>query len=87
MFIIYILAVIGGIAIADTLIKMTAQFALQAEHEGDKVQYTIYGEDGKTPIWQSRVVDEFTNDETVEFKKFCKEWAKYSGAKAKWVRM
>lgn len=86
MILVYILAVIGGIAIVDAIIKVISLAVLRAEHQNDKVQYAVYSPEGKL-LWNSRVVDEFTADETTEFKTFCKEWAKVPGSIAKWDRI
>lgn len=86
MVVVYILAVIGGIAIIDAVIKGISLAVLRAEHQNDKVQYAVYSPEGKL-LWNSRVVDEFTADETAEFKTFCKEWAKVPGSIAKWDRI
>jgi len=86
MALVYILAVIGVIAIVDAVIKGISLAVLRAEHQNDKVQYVVYSPDGSL-LWKSRVVDEFTTDETTEFKTFCKEWAKVPGSIAKWDRI
>lgn len=83
---VYILAVIGVIAILDVIVKGISLAVLRAEHQNDKVQYAVYSPDGSL-LWKSRVVDEFTADETTEFKTFCKEWAKVPGSIAKWDRI
>lgn len=83
---VYILAVIGVIAIVDAIVKGISLAVLRAEHQNDKVQYAVYNPDGSL-LWKSRVVDEFTADETTEFKTFCKEWAKVPGSIAKWDRI
>lgn len=75
MIVVYILAVIGVIAIVDAIVKAIALAVLRAEHQNDKVQYAIYSPEGNL-LWRGRVVDEFTSDETSEFKTFCKEWGK-----------
>lgn len=86
MIVVYILAVIGVIAIADAIIKGIALAVLRAEHQNDKVQYAIYSPEGNL-LWRGKVVDEFTADETSEFKTFCKEWGKVPGSIAKWDRI
>lgn len=86
MILVYILAVVGGIAIVDAIIKVISLAVLRAEHQNDKVQYAVYSPEG-TLLWRSRIVDEFTADETTEFKTFCKEWAKVPGSIAKWDRI
>ena len=86
MIVVYILAVIGAIAIVDAVIKGISLAVLRAEHQDDKVQYAVYSPKGSL-LWRSRVVDEFTADETSEFKTFCKEWAKVPGSIAKWDRV
>jgi hypothetical protein len=86
MIVVYILAVIGVIAIVDAVVKGISLAVLRAEHQNDKVQYAVYSQEGNL-LWRSRVVDEFTADETSEFKTFCKEWAKVPGSIAKWDRI
>lgn len=83
---VYVLAVIGGVAIVDLIIKGISLAVLRAEHQDDKVQYAVYDPEGHL-LWRSRVVEEFTSDETSEFKAFCKEWAKVPGSIAKWDRI
>ncbi len=83
---VYIFAVIGGIAIVDLIIKEISLAVLRAEHQDDKVQYAVYSPEGEL-LWRSQVVDEFTSAETSEFKAFCKEWAKVPGSIAKWDRI
>lgn len=86
MVVVYILAVIGAIEIIDAIVKVISLAVLRAEHQDDKVQYAVYSQEGNL-LWRSRVVDEFTADETSELKTFCIEWAKVPGSIAKWDRV
>ena len=83
---------ICGLAAAECMniiyaaIKAISMHTLRAEHNGDRTQYIIYDKDGTTPLWESKVVDEFSSDEVKEFRAFCDKWSHHPGALARWER-
>jgi hypothetical protein len=83
---VYGFAAVGCVNIIHAVIKVVSLYALRAEHNGEKTQYIIYDKDGTTPLWESKVVDEFSNDEVGEFRTFCDKWSHHPGALARWER-
>lgn len=86
MIVVYILAGIGVLDVLLTVANGVARAIQRSKHPNSKVRYGIFGEDGKTLIWRSGIVDESTSDEVREFKSFCKAWSDHPGALAIWER-
>lgn len=86
MIVIYILAGLGVLDVVLSIAGIVARAIQRSKHPNSQVRYGIFGEDGKTLIWRSGIVEESTSDEVREFKSFCRAWADHPGALAIWER-